>query len=121
MSKLVEKVALRARALLAVGSQVSGGMNISPDCVAEAQLAACSSTRKHAMRLFPPVWTQKILHPHFSIKWFILLKANSNIKNENKFNPLIIKNLQSKTLPKKWVTECLNLPWNDRYILAENF
>ena len=36
-------------------------MNISPDCVAEAQLAASRSARKHAMRLFPPVWAQRIL------------------------------------------------------------
>ena len=68
VTKLVEKVSLRASAKLAAGSQVSGSMdilpveaggkNISPDFVAEAQLAPCSSTRKHAMRLFPPVWTQ---------------------------------------------------------------
>ena len=52
--------------VLAAGSQVSsdilpvaaGGMNISPDSDAKAQLTACRSTRKHAMRLFPPVWTQ---------------------------------------------------------------
>ena len=36
----------------------AGGMNISPDFDAEAQLTACRSTHKHAMRLFPPVWTQ---------------------------------------------------------------
>ena len=36
-------------------------MNISPDCDAEAQLTACRSTQKHARRLFPPVWTQKLL------------------------------------------------------------
>ena len=36
----------------------TSGMNISPDSDAEAQLTACRSTRKHAMRLFPPVWTQ---------------------------------------------------------------
>ena len=39
----------------------AGGMNISPDCVAEAQLATCRSTHKHAMRLFSPVWTQSHL------------------------------------------------------------
>ena len=38
----------------------AGGMNILPDCVVEAQLAACRPTRKHAMRLFPPVWTQRM-------------------------------------------------------------
>ena len=72
VSKLVEKVALRASAQLAAGSQVSGGMNILPveaggmnisrDSDAEAQLTACRSTRKHVMRLFPPVWTQKYIH-----------------------------------------------------------
>ena len=36
----------------------ASGMNISPDSDAEAQLTACRSTRKHAMRLFPSVWTQ---------------------------------------------------------------
>ena len=36
----------------------AGGMNISPDFDAEAQLTACRSTHKHAMRLFPPVGTQ---------------------------------------------------------------
>ena len=36
----------------------AGCMNISPDFDAEAQLTACRSTHKHAMRLFPPVWTQ---------------------------------------------------------------
>ena len=35
-------------------------MNTSPDFDAKAQLTACRSTHKHAMRLFPPVWTQKI-------------------------------------------------------------
>ena len=36
-------------------------MNISPDFDAEAQLTPCRSTHKHAMRLFPPVWTQNII------------------------------------------------------------
>ena len=36
-------------------------MNISPDFDAKAQLTACRSTYKHAMRLFPPVWTQSNL------------------------------------------------------------
>ena len=39
----------------------AGGMNISPDFDAKAQLTACHSTHKHAMRLFPPVWTQKYI------------------------------------------------------------
>ena len=79
VSKLVEKVSLCASAKLVAGSQVSGsmnilpveasgmnispveaggvnispieagGMNIPPNCVAQTQLAACRSTRKHAM------------------------------------------------------------------------
>ena len=40
----------------------AGGMNISPDFDAKAQLTACRSTHKHAMRLFPPVWTQIIFY-----------------------------------------------------------
>ena len=41
----------------------AGGMNISPDFDAEAQLTPCRSTHKHAMRLFPPVWTQNMFFP----------------------------------------------------------
>ena len=36
----------------------AGGMKISPDFDAKAQWTACRSTHKHAMRHFPPVWTQ---------------------------------------------------------------
>ena len=36
-------------------------MNISPDFDAEAQMTLCCSTHKHAMRLFPPVWTQNVV------------------------------------------------------------
>ena len=70
VSKLMEKVALRASGMnilpveagdMNISPVQAGGMNIPPDCVAEAQLAACCSTRKHAMLLFLPFWTQNSL------------------------------------------------------------
>ena len=50
VSKLVEKASR--------GQSSFGRYEYFADSVAEAQLTACRSTRKHAMRLFSPVWTQ---------------------------------------------------------------
>ena len=88
VSKLVEKVscgmnilpveaggmniiALLKRAVWTLSPFEVGGMNISPDFDAEAQLTAWRSTHKHAMRLFPPVWTQKMFPNYFSLRDFM--------------------------------------------------